>query len=53
MSPRKQPDRPVITLDQLAAQLKRYEGQVILNGPGLALTIMMAAVTEAEQGGQS
>jgi hypothetical protein len=33
---------PVITLDQLIEQLRRHEGEQIINGLGLALTIFEA-----------
>jgi len=46
----RQQDRPVITLDQLQAQLKKFEGQVITNAAGLAITLMMGAEQDAEAG---
>jgi hypothetical protein len=41
---------PVINLDQLAAQLKKFEGQVIANAAGLAVTLMMGAEADEEAG---
>jgi hypothetical protein len=51
MMPKRVVDRPLINLDQLAAQLKKFEGQVIHNAAGLAVVIMMGAETDAQLGG--
>lgn len=39
---------PTITLSQLAEELKRYEGQLITNGAGLAITIVSSAGQRAK-----
>jgi hypothetical protein len=39
MNDKQTPPEPAIALSQLAEQLQRYEGQVILNGLGLAVAI--------------
>jgi hypothetical protein len=38
-----------ITIEQLAGQLRKFEGQVIASGAGLALVIMEGARQDAER----